>query len=190
MPFTGPHRSLAIRSFASFASPKLPLPQTDTSRRGCFGHNRSPHGIGNIPAPATHEYMAESSWREDLITCFPTIDDQHREIARRTDELLLSFTADKPDSELEEVLTGLIDATAKHFATEEGLMLARGYAAFEEHRSEHRRLLEQLQLVKRSLPAGHVMARETVAAFIQTLTAHHIVLSDKPLAKFLIECGF
>src|ERR1051325_9139046 len=134
--------------------------------------------------------MTRTSWREHLLTSFGTIDNQHREIAHRTDELLVALRADSSRSELERLVTALVDATVQHFGTEEGLMLASGYPGFEEHRNEHRRLVEQLQLVKAALAAGNLTAYDRTVEFIRTLTDQHVFFSDKPLARHLIDQGF
>src|SRR5689334_13506899 len=118
--------------------------------------------------------MESTIWREELLTSIPVIDRQHIEIARRTEDLLLALRSDTPDAQISKLLSGLIDVTANHFSTEKRLMLASGYSGFEQHRIEHRRLLEQLQAVYQSLAIGRAMVHEGTVTFLKTLTEQHI----------------
>lgn len=131
-----------------------------------------------------------SGWRRELSVSRAEIDRQHREIVAQACALQTAITGQRPTSELDAILASLLDTTRSHFTAEEGLMLASGYPEFDEHRNEHRRLLDHLGSVRTSLSEGHTQASDSLASLIRILTEQHIVFSDKRLAAFLNEAGF
>ena len=128
-----------------------------------------------------------SRWRNELVLSVPQLDDQHRELLEFANDLRATVEAGSPRSEVEHLLTGLVHAVESHFTGEEDLMLARGYAAYGEHRDEHNKLLDQLHLVEKDLASGTIDPCGALALFVEVWTEQHILGPDKHLAAFLGE---
>jgi len=64
-------------------------------------------------------------------------------------------------------------------------MLAGGYPRFEEHRGEHRRLLEQFGVLRSDVAAGHADASQALATLVRVLTEQHMVFADQDFGRFM-----
>lgn len=90
----------------------------------------------------------EAIFDDSLLTGDKMIDDQHRELISRINNLLLLCENEKPAKrEAVETLDYLADYTEFHFKAEEELQEKIGYPALEEHKKKH----EELRQVVRDL---------------------------------------
>ena len=90
----------------------------------------------------------EAIFDDSLLTGDKMIDDQHRELISRINNLLLLCENEKPAKrEAVETLDYLADYTEFHFKAEEELQEKIGYPAFKEHKKKH----EELRQVVRDL---------------------------------------
>jgi hemerythrin len=79
----------------------------------------------------------------------------------------------------------LLEYTATHFKSEEGLMEAAGYPGLEEHRDQHRHLLAQAQDMEMRAEFGdHYMPVE-LNHFIYRWLVEHIEASDRKFGEFV-----
>jgi hemerythrin len=83
------------------------------------------------------------SWDRSLETGEPEIDEQHRELFRRIDQLLAATRDRRARTEVGRLLTFLGDYVVTHFAAEEKLMATAAYPGLEAHRGEHQRFVEE-----------------------------------------------
>lgn len=83
------------------------------------------------------------SWDTSLETGDPEIDDQHRELFRRIDQLLAATRDRRARTEVGRLLTFLGDYVVIHFKAEEQLMVAANYPELEAHRHEHQRFVDE-----------------------------------------------
>ena len=65
-----------------------------------------------------------------------SIDDEHREIADRINQLIGEATNGTPSEAVKEMLNELILFVGEHFANEERLMLEHGYPELKSHADE------------------------------------------------------
>jgi hemerythrin len=83
------------------------------------------------------------SWDKSLETGDPEIDEQHRELFRRIDQLLAATRDRRARTEVGRLLTFLGDYVVVHFEAEEKLMVDAEYPSLDAHRSEHQRFVEE-----------------------------------------------
>ncbi len=83
------------------------------------------------------------SWDRSLETGEPEIDDQHRELFRRIDQLLAATRDRRARTEVGRLLTFLGDYVVTHFQAEEKLMADAEYPELGPHRAEHQRFVEE-----------------------------------------------
>jgi len=126
-------------------------------------------------------------WREDLATGNGLIDDQHKELFKRFNNLLTACNQGKGKEEVNNLLLFLGDYVRSHFATEEELQIKHSYPGYQAHKAEHEGFISDLhKLENESKSSG-----TGVALVIQTnqmITGwliRHISGTDKQLANFL-----
>ena len=84
------------------------------------------------------------------------------------------------------LFTELYEHTQAHFAAEDDLMKASGFASTDEHISEHRRVLgEMTQLLKRVQKGSLTFARAYVKERLPEWFALHLMSMDQALAVHL-----
>jgi hemerythrin len=111
----------------------------------------------------------------------PAMDRTHREMAdlvnRMADCSTASFVYLYPD---------LVTHTHTHFATEELLMRETRFPATAEHKSEHARVLGEMDAFGQRLAAGRIaMARAYVAEQLPAWFAVHLSTMDSALAAYV-----
>ncbi len=94
--------------------------------------------------------MALIKWREEFCTGIPGIDFEHRQLIEQIDSVytLIDKNTDNGAVEREQVLDHLGDiygSISAHFALEERMMETHGYDQYEELRTDHERLLDDIR---------------------------------------------
>lgn len=124
-------------------------------------------------------------WRDDLQIGVEEIDNQHRELFRRFDDLLEACKAGKGDQEVLRLFTFLDEYVATHFSAEERLMRQCGYRDYLEHKKLHQgfvRGLEELKRKFRNEGAGLSLVISTNQMMIEWLV-RHIDKMDREIAS-------
>ena len=81
----------------------------------------------------------------------------------------------------------LINCTVWHFSHEERLMLKYGYDRFEDHKAEHKDLIESArELQQKFIQTGKLDEREDLE-FLERWLTEHILVADLRLGSYLIE---
>ncbi len=131
--------------------------------------------------------MKDITWSKILSVGFEEIDEDHRKLVGIFNELNHALARGESADYLAATLDELIKCTAWHFSHEERLMLKHCYADIEEHKTEHRELVESAQqLQQQLLQAGHGMADEQITYLERWLTGH-ILTTDQRLGAFLAQ---
>ncbi len=127
------------------------------------------------------------AWTVDLATGVDEIDDQHKELFRRIDNLLEACKQGKGKKEVEGVIAFLEDYVIQHFSEEERHMNERAYPEYGRHKVQHIEFMDNLRKLKDQFetegPGVHVVLT-TNRMVIDWLT-NHIRKEDKALGSFL-----
>ena len=127
-----------------------------------------------------------TQWTEALSLGVAEIDEQHKELFRRVDQVLAGLAAGDR-SEISRLLDFLGQYVVVHFGAEEGLMRSRAYPDFPMHKAEHDRFLEDLAALheehRAQGPTEVLVSRvnRQVADWLRV----HILGTDAVLARWL-----
>ncbi len=117
-------------------------------------------------------------WDDRLTLGIPAMDRTHREMAD-----LVNRMADCSNASFVYLYPDLVSHTHAHFATEEVLMRETRFPATAEHKSEHNRVLGELDAFGQRLASGRIaMARAYVTEQLPTWFAVHLATMDSALA--------
>ena len=126
-------------------------------------------------------------WSKILSVGFEEIDEDHRKLVGIFNELNRAVTVGESSDYLAATLEELINCTVWHFSHEERLMLKHRYDGIEEHKAEHRELVQSVKDLQRQLlQAGQGVADEQITFLDRWLTAH-ILTTDQRLGAFLSQ---
>jgi len=127
------------------------------------------------------------TWTQAIAVGHPLIDQQHKELFARADDLLEAMAAGRAGDELEELLAFLRDYVRVHFATEEKLMAEKKYAGLFAHKGQHeefeRRFREDEEGFKRRGSTSMIVL--DLRDLIRGWLVDHVCSVDRALARFL-----
>jgi hemerythrin len=141
----------------------------------------------NEPA---HRPAAVFAWREEYRVGVSEIDAQHRRLI----ELIATFyqglaARESAHAALHSLLSGLLDYTRYHFATEERLMEKSAFPLSRSHREQHAAFVAKIvDMVDRHTGGGLVLSIEATV-FLREWLTDHILSIDKRLGRHLTSHG-
>jgi hemerythrin len=127
------------------------------------------------------------TWSEDLAVGVAQIDQQHRELFRRFDDILEACRQGHGRSRLVELHDFLAEYVETHFGDEEALMRSKGYPRLDEHLAQHAKYRTQME----SLSAILAVQEPSIALLVETnqkvmaWLMEHIRNTDRALAAYL-----
>ena len=129
--------------------------------------------------------MKELVWDKTLSVDVEEIDEDHRRLVDLFNILGHAVEDNESADYIEATLEELISCTIWHFRHEERLMLKHGYDGFEEHKSEHQKLIESAsELREHFLQEGNQISGERIESLEHWLTGH-ILGADMELGLYL-----
>jgi len=129
------------------------------------------------------------TWTEDLAVGFGRIDEQHRELFSRYDELLRECVAGRGRQSLVPLVDFLTGYAAEHFAEEERFMESYGYPGLDRHRREHGEFYDRIAAIRLDLQLNGPSAA-IVSAITHSLVdwlIRHVKQVDVQLGRFLAD---
>lgn len=126
-------------------------------------------------------------WSDDLETGIQSIDNQHRSIFKKANEIFnLGVNIDKKEFKM--IISFLMSYTNNHFTEEEELMINYGYEGFLDHRKEHNYFVEEIyKLYLKSIDSINEELLIELKVLIIEWLANHINVDDKKFIKLLRE---
>ncbi len=126
-------------------------------------------------------------WSDDLKTGIQSIDNQHKSIFNKADEIFkLGENLDK--DEFKSIISFLMSYTNNHFLEEEELMISFEYEDLLAHRGEHNYFVEEIyKLYLKSLEAIDQEIFIELKVLIIEWLANHINVDDKKFIKAMRE---
>lgn len=126
-------------------------------------------------------------WREEWLLGEERIDAEHLEAVSLINALHGAVGRGESREVLATLLRALLARSREHFAYEEGLMAAGGYAHAADHAEQHQRLLGILTMALETVDmADGEMVLGTVGVFDDWFITH-VETSDAALGRFLGE---
>jgi len=129
-------------------------------------------------------------WTSGLAVGVDEIDEQHQELYRRAERLILALKAGDR-GEVEPLLRYLSDYVVSHFDCEERWMASAEYPALEEHRDAHRRFRDDFaELTREYQRKGPTpLVALTVHNWLSAWLQQHIAGADVALAGWINARG-
>lgn len=127
------------------------------------------------------------NWTEDLRVGVDTIDNQHKELFNRINNLLDACTHGKGSEEVKRTLNFLSDYVITHFGTEERLMARYNYPDYASHKEKHEKFNKEFAELKMRI-------QKEATGLLTTLGTNHLLIDwwlnhigkvDKELGAFL-----
>jgi hemerythrin len=126
-------------------------------------------------------------WTRDLAVGLPIIDEQHQELYRRIDQLLVACSQGKGKETVGQTLQFLSDYVVTHFGNEETYMIKHGYPEYARHKAAHTQFIKSLQQLQEAFDregAGLALVIKTNQIVVAWLN-NHIRKVDTKLGGFL-----
>jgi hemerythrin len=123
------------------------------------------------------------SWTKDLSIGHELIDADHQHIFDTANRLQAEILEDPEHSIVGEVLVDLIEHTGGHFMREEALMQAIQFPGYEEHKLQHKMLMDKVNNLHRQFMNGRNNLSVEVSEFLRRSLVHHILHSDMELGR-------
>lgn len=132
-------------------------------------------------------------WNESLAVGFERIDNEHKELFVKIQELVAAINSKTCKYKIDDVIRFLEDYAKDHFAMEEKYMKELDYPEYSEHRKEHEQFVVTFSGLKGDLKAikdsgSYSGSYELSVATDQMLVdwlLDHIAKVDRKLADFL-----
>ena len=133
--------------------------------------------------------MFRVEWDEKLATGVAEIDDQHREIFVRFNDLLEACNRGRSRELLADILEFMNRYVLQHFQDEERLQQSVNYPRFTAHQSIHQELGGRFLLLQEKFAAfgSTVQLVIETCKLLSEVLFEHIQEHDKALAEFLLE---
>lgn len=127
-------------------------------------------------------------WEEKLATGISQIDDQHKELFKRVNDLIEASRLPGSGERLAELFRFLDEYVREHFTFEEKLQRDVGYPRFAEHKKMHDGFASKLgDLKARYLAGGSSLSlRIEINDFVVNWLVHHIGREDRDIAAHIL----
>lgn len=132
------------------------------------------------------------NWDWTLDIGIESIDNQHKELINRLDQLLTSVEEGKGHNEVIETLDFLEEYVVKHFNEEEEIQKKINYPLFDIQHIQHEEFKNELKEFRRIYEAeGTTVALAlNIQEKLLDWFKNHIINLDKDLGDYLIENGY
>jgi len=133
--------------------------------------------------------MPLMEWTEKLSVDVKEIDTQHKKWIGLLNDLHEAMKSGKGKEAVGGVLSGLVDYTKVHFATEERLLKSNGYPLFDGHKRIHEDMVKEVENLEKKYKTGQNVLSIDVMQFLKNWLSEHIMGTDKNYSAFLRSKG-
>jgi hemerythrin len=131
-------------------------------------------------------------WDNNLNIGIQEIDEQHKELFKCLNQLLVSMKDGQGKSEVIKTLNFLEDYVYKHFEDEENIQKKYNYPKYNEQHNQHEQFKEELKKLRESFQkqGTSTILALNVQKNIVTWCKNHIMILDKELGDYLNKNSF
>lgn len=129
--------------------------------------------------------MAVIRWRDTYDTGVEAVDLEHRKLVELIEAMHTSIRDNEPQETVEQVINEIAEYTQDHFKNEESLMQNEQYPELDEHKIEHRTLIEEVAVFKERLLNNFPDGRQDFYRFLREWLINHILDSDKKFGVYV-----
>jgi len=130
--------------------------------------------------------MVLIEWRDEFNTGVSEVDHEHREIVDLINEMHAAMDEDASRDAIGRFLGDVFAKISAHFALEETVMRKHNYDEYEDHKSDHEKLLDDLRDIMDDAEAGGGENYQTaLAKSVRDWFVNHFKTKDARLHKQL-----
>jgi hemerythrin len=126
-------------------------------------------------------------WEESFSTGIKQFDDHHRHLVDLLNHTYDGIISESPYELLGDVLDELVDYTIFHFGSEEAWLIANSYPKLTEHKREHERFFQKVQMLQDGFHGGKVGISIDLLTLLRNWLKDHILVSDADYGRFRSE---
>lgn len=147
--------------------------------------------LGVDPTTRSDAVSLGIDWSDMLSVGIETMDEEHKELFRRINALLVALLGPEGSGDTRGLVTAIREYTVYHFDDEQKLMQARKYPRFDQHKALHEAFLKEFQsiedqLLSEGLTAGLVIRLQDK---VVTWLLDHIAKVDHDYGEFMGALG-
>ena len=131
--------------------------------------------------------MEDIVWDKTLSIEVDEIDEDHRRLVDLYNLLYHAVAEEESTDYIDALLEELISCTIWHFRHEERLMLKYKYDAFEDHKSEHRDLIDSVRALQKKFHKENKLLTSEDIEYLSKWLTEHIVRNDMRMGFHLTK---
>ena len=129
--------------------------------------------------------MSLIEWDEKYSVGVAAVDHEHRELIGLVNEAHDRLMRPGGEEAVMDFLGEIFARISAHFALEEKIMRARNYDHYDEHKTDHERLLDEIRDIMDDYEDGEFFGEELFAQQLKTWFAEHFRTHDARLHRRL-----
>jgi hemerythrin len=126
-------------------------------------------------------------WRDELATGITNVDNQHKELIKRTNDLLQQMKTGNASGEIFKTLDFLASYVVEHFADEEKVMKDYEYPLYKDHKQIHDDFVDSVKDLGKNLNNANNLSPFVIEVNKQVCDwlLNHILKQDKEMALYV-----
>lgn len=129
------------------------------------------------------------AWSHASVVGVQAMDDQHGILMDTLNELRVQLTRGTSRDKVNEQLGRLVEFTGMHFDCEERLLERHGFPELDEHREEHRQMMQDIREAAERAAKGEPDDMHAVITVLRNCFARHVEGLDTRYGGWLNEQG-
>ncbi|MFZ5775131.1 MAG: diguanylate cyclase domain-containing protein [Thermodesulfobacteriota bacterium] len=138
-----------------------------------------------VAKEAVHARLVQLTWHGSFCCGHPVLDSQHQSLFLLANELLKAVLSDRPITEIEPIITRLLDEVSQHFRDEESIIEEAGFAGIGRHLEEHAKLLARGLELSLAFKASTVTIGDIFQFLAYDMVQRHMLESDREFFPLL-----
>jgi hemerythrin-like metal-binding protein len=130
--------------------------------------------------------MGIFTWNSTFVLGVELIDEQHRILISRIDQLYDHLVTNERSVDFDKVIADIVDYTDFHFRSEEELMARSGYPSLDDHLPEHHKFEANIKNYSKKSDRGDEWKME-LFQYLQDWLIDHILDTDKQFASYFLQ---
>lgn len=124
-------------------------------------------------------------WKDEFCVGVPSVDHEHQEMIALINELHEGVSSDASSATVLEFLGEIYARISAHFALEEKVMREKAYDEYEDHKTDHEELLEEILDIMHRYEDGGFYDDAELANVLKTWFTGHFQTRDARLHRHL-----
>ena len=132
--------------------------------------------------------MQTTPWSDVFIIGIPEIDDEHRSLFVRLEDLTEALACGQR-TRVQRTLRLIAEHAVEHFGHEERLMRQAGYSGYNWHRQQHETAKKRVGKLVQAAESGGVPECEELVTFLASWLQDHITVHDRMMSASIRNYG-